>query len=80
MKKAKCTNCGHTQHLGEKVGWKIAMAAGGAALGAGAMKKHPLAMLGLGLLGAAVGHAMDTNLLPNCPNCRVALQLVNSVV
>lgn len=62
------------------MGGKIAFGLGAAALGAGAAKKHPLGMLAIVALGAAIGHMVDTNVLPNCPSCKVALQLIDRVV
>ncbi|MBN1205701.1 MAG: hypothetical protein JXB05_12350 [Myxococcaceae bacterium] len=49
-------------------------------LGEDALKKRPLAVLSLCVFAVLLGHALDTQVLPNCPPCRVALQTANSIV
>jgi hypothetical protein len=76
---AKCTSCGHTKDLGARVGFKLGLSAAGLVFGASAAK-HPAAAVGLGVLGGLIGHALDTNILPNCPSCGVVLQLVSAAI
>lgn len=76
--KGHCTNCNQNFELGERVGWKIGVAAAGLALGGG-VAKHPLGAILGGLAGFAIGHVVDTQVLPNCPTCQRALELVASV-
>ncbi|MBZ4419052.1 hypothetical protein [Myxococcus sp. RHSTA-1-4] len=83
MAKAICTTCNHTQttdHLGARLGGKLGLAAAGIMLGATVAKKNPLLPILFGVGGALLGHAVDTNVLPTCPSCRVALQLVDKFV
>jgi hypothetical protein len=44
----------------------------------GSALKHPIAAIVGAGIGAALGHALDENVLPSCPSCRLALQIVNS--
>jgi hypothetical protein len=41
---------------------------------------HWLAKLLLSITGFGVGHWIDRNVLPNCPSCRVALQIVEPIL
>lgn len=76
---ARCRNCKKNVDLGARVGWKLGVATTGLVLGRGA-SKHPLGFILAGLAGLAIGHAIDTQVLPNCPTCRAALEVINEAV
>jgi outer membrane lipoprotein SlyB len=71
-----CPRCGDETEIGTLVGAKIGGAAAGAAVG-GYATEHWLGMLAGAAVGAAVGHVIDEQVLPRCPACRVALEVVN---
>jgi hypothetical protein len=77
---AKCPCCKHKVDVGTRVGGKLGLATAGAMLGAGALKKNPLLTLALVAGGAMLGNWVDNNVLPDCPSCRVALQLVSNAI
>ncbi|WNG41544.1 hypothetical protein F0U61_53585 [Archangium violaceum] len=77
---AKCPCCKYKVDVGTKVGGKLGLAAAGAMLGANVFKKEPLMTLALIAGGAMLGNWVDNNVLPDCPSCRVALQLVNNAI
>jgi hypothetical protein len=79
MKVGLCKKCGHQQAVGERVMGKLGMAAALALVGGNATRNPFAALLGA-CVGAAVGHALDEHLLPTCPGCKVALQLVNTAL
>lgn len=61
--------------LGKRVLGKVGGALAGAAVG-GATKNPGLVILGA-LAGMAVGHYLDEQVLRTCPECRVALQIID---
>lgn len=75
---AGCPTCHQTFRLGTRVGGKV----GGLLLGAavGGATKRPGLMLAASLLGALIGHWADETVLSSCPECRVALQVVDLVI
>jgi outer membrane lipoprotein SlyB len=75
---AGCPTCHQTFRLGSRVGGKVGGLLVGAAVG-GATKRPGLMLLA-SVFGALVGHWVDDKVLPSCPECRVALQVVDLVV
>ena len=61
--------------LGKRVGGKIGGALAGAAVG-GATRDPGLVLLGA-LAGAFVGHILDEQVLPTCPECQAILQVID---
>jgi hypothetical protein len=78
MKKAHCRKCGYSTQLGARVGWKVGLGLTALATG-GASRSRLSSVLG-GLAGLALGHYLDTHLLPDCPRCQVALQVLEPLV
>jgi hypothetical protein len=76
---AKCPSCGSTQNLGTRVLGKLAMPAVVAVFGRNAFKRHAITMVLLELGALAFGHYLDTNVLPNCPTCQVAMEVVELI-
>lgn len=75
----KCPSCKKTQDLGERIFGKLGGLLAGSLLGGGA-SKHPLGVA-LGIIGGVgLGHLIDTRLLPNCPSCGVALELIDEAI
>lgn len=76
--KATCPQCKKTTDLGARVGTKL-----GAALGATIVGKSSKSWLGAligGAIGAGIGHVVDTNVLPKCEVCQVALQVADAAI
>lgn len=79
MKVGICKKCGPQKKSGQRVMGKLGMAVALGLVG-GTAGKHPLAaILGAGL-GAALGHMLDESVLPSCPGCGVALELVDAIL
>lgn len=78
--KAKCTNgnCGAVHDLGARFFGKLGGAAAGAALGGAS--KHPVGVVLGALSGMLVGHLIDEYVVPACPSCGAALQILSDVV
>ncbi|NRD45957.1 hypothetical protein [Corallococcus exiguus] len=76
--KAICKHCNHKETIGTRLGGKLGLGLAGALLGTAAVKKHPFVTLLCIGGGALLGHAIDTSVLPNCPSCKVALQVANA--
>jgi hypothetical protein len=79
MKVGLCKKCGHNQHVGERVMGRLGMAVALGLMGGKAVK-HPLAALLGASIGAAIGHVLDESVLPKCPGCGIALQLVEAAL
>lgn len=62
--------------LGKRVLGKVGGALAGAAAG-GATKNPGLVFLGA-LAGMAVGHYLDEQVLPTCPECGIVLQIIDT--
>lgn len=77
--KGYCRNCNKNVDVGARVGWKLGVATAGVLLGRGT-SKHPLGFIVGGLTGLAIGHAIDTQVLPKCPACQAALEVINEAV
>jgi hypothetical protein len=89
-----CPECRQQFDLGQRVGAKVGGAAFGAALGYAACSGKVRGgrrvqcddtgarafgtILGT-VLGALLGHALDEHVLPSCPECRVALEIVDTI-
>ncbi len=71
-----CPQCGEETEIGTLVGAKIGGAAAGAIAG-GYATDHWVGVLVGVAVGAAIGHVIDEKVLPTCPGCRVALEVVN---
>jgi hypothetical protein len=75
---ANCPQCNQHFDLGERVGMKVGGTLLGAALG-GSSRNVWVALAGAAL-GAWLGHELDKTILPECPSCRVVLQILNAAV
>lgn len=73
--KAHCPNCKSSHDVGAAVGGKIAATLIGGAVGHAATR-NPLVALGTALLGLAIGEVIDRDVIPRCPACGVALQVL----
>jgi len=73
--RAYCPNCLVQFDLGTRVGGKVGGAVAGAI--AGGATKHPTAVIVGAILGGLAGHWFDTEVLPRCPSCGVALRAVD---
>jgi hypothetical protein len=74
-----CSSHGETTYVGAEVGAKLALGAAG--MTAGAIKKDPWMALGLGLVGAFMGHVLiDQHLIPACPECGQAIQIIKEAI
>jgi hypothetical protein len=74
-----CPQCAQQFEIGARVGAKI----GGAALGAyvgNRATEHWLGVLAGAVIGGVVGHVIDRTVLPTCPTCRVALEVLATVI
>lgn len=71
-----CPQCGDQSEIGTVVGAKIGGATAGAIAG-GFATDHWFGVLVGATVGAAIGHVLDEQVLPTCPACRVALEVVN---
>lgn len=74
-----CPQCARQFELGARLGAKI----GGAALGAYVGKRateHWLGVLAGSVIGGVIGHVIDRSVLPTCPACRVALEVLATVI
>lgn len=74
-----CPKCGEQTDLGSRVAAKVGGAVLGAALG-GQSTRHWLGAPVGALLGGAIGHVIDEEVLPSCPRCRVALEVIDAVL
>jgi outer membrane lipoprotein SlyB len=74
-----CPKCGEQTDLGSRVGAKVGGVALGAVLG-GCSTRHWLGVPLGALLGAAIGHVIDEEVLPSCSQCRVALEIIDAVL
>ena len=76
MNQYSCPNGHGPFNIGKRVFGKL----GGVVLGAmaGGAAQNPLAVL-LGIfIGAAIGHVIDEEVLPTCPECGDVLRLVDN--
>jgi predicted RNA-binding Zn-ribbon protein involved in translation (DUF1610 family) len=73
--KAHCPNCSSTHDVSTAVGRKIAAALVGAAVGQAATRS-PFAAVCAGLLGLVIGEVIERTIIPRCPACGVALQVI----
>lgn len=73
-----CRSCGHTSTAATQVFAKVGL--GGAGLLFGSATRNPLgALIGV-CLGAAIGHYIDRELLPRCPGCGIALNVLGTAL
>ena len=70
-----CPNGHGTFNIAKKVFGKVGGALAGAAAG-GALKNPVAVVLGI-VTGVAIGHYIDESVLPKCPTCQVALQVLD---
>ena len=71
-----CPSC-HTQHvIGKQLGGKLGLALAGG--GAGALTRDPAKAILGAVVGIIVGHWIDENVLPRCPDCGAVLQLIDT--
>lgn len=74
-----CPRCNQQVEIGQMVGAKI----GGAALGAyfgDRATDHWLGVIFGAVLGGAIGHVIDKAVLPVCPTCRLALEILDAMI
>ena len=77
--KAHCARCSTTHDVGSAVGGKIVASLIGGALGHAATR-NPLVAVGTALLGLALGEVIDREVIPRCPACGVALQVLAAAI
>ncbi len=77
--KARCPNCSTSHDVGTAVGGKIAATLIGGAVGHAATR-NPLIAVGTALLGLAIGEVIDREVVPRCPVCGVALQVLAAAI
>lgn len=70
----QCPLCSNQFDVGVQIGGKLSFAAGGALLGAQAMRNN-VAIIVCGLIGLAIGHYIDTEITANCPQCGQLLKV-----
>lgn len=73
--KAACPNCSVQHEVGAVVGGKLACATAGALFGH-TVTRNPLAALACAGVGLVFGHVIDREIVPRCPACGVALQIL----
>jgi len=76
---AACEGCRSVHDVGARLGWKLGLGMPAMLMGARFAQKNPWLGVGFALLGLALGHYADQNILPQCPTCGRALQLVELV-
>ena len=77
MSNCHCSACGRSEADPREASAIEGKAAGClAGLTLGARSQDPWIMLGLALMGTAVGHWIDTEVSPRCPQCGAALRAV----
>jgi hypothetical protein len=75
MQRHVCPNCGIVD-VGQQIGGKLALSAGGLILGNQGMK-DPIAMVAFGLLGFFIGHYIDQQIAKRCPQCGAILTIAD---
>lgn len=72
--KCRCEHPIPRSHAGKAVGAAI-----GATLGRTVDRSLPAALIG-GLLGALAGEIVDREIVPKCPTCGTALELIRAAI
>ncbi len=73
--KTRCPKCSSSHDVGTAVGGKIAATLIGGAVGHAATR-DPMVAIVTALLGLVIGEVIDQVVVPRCPACGVALQVV----
>jgi hypothetical protein len=76
---AQCVGCGAVHDVGARVGFKLGLVSPAVLVGATVARKNPWLAVGMAVIGLLIGHYADQHILPTCPRCGTALQLLDAV-
>ena len=77
----QCPGCPTTLTIqaADQIGGKLSFAAGAALLGSQAMK-NPVAIVACALIGLAIGHLIDTEIVTKCPECGQVIRIAGTLL